>query len=148
MKKSQLRKIIKEEISKLLKEDQLPQVELMADYRFESRYDKSLKSRFARTISETLHLLDYYEETNLAIPPGDSRYPNADNITINSLFSEGEMDIIEDGDDFYAGPIESLTFFQSLPSEFYVTNNMDGDKESFKVTKTGDDSFSTEQLTQ
>ena len=122
MKKSQLRQIIKEEIQSLLKEEQL-----FADF---GGSDNSLETRFARTMSEELH-----------------SFGPSPNMTISGLFSDGEMRDVQDGDDFYAGPTESLEIFNSLPEQFIITNNIDGDKESFKVTKTGDDSFSAEQLT-
>tara|TARA_Y100000034_G_C6713147_1_gene315132 strand:- start:350 stop:724 length:375 start_codon:yes stop_codon:yes gene_type:complete len=123
MKKSQLRKIIKEEISKVLKEEQL-----FADFSFDGS-DNSLETRFARTMSEELH-----------------SFGPSPNMTISGLFSDGEMRDVQDGDDFYAGPTESLEIFNSLPEQFIITNNINRDKESFKVTKTGDDSFSAEQL--
>jgi hypothetical protein len=79
-----------------------------------------LKTRFARSISEIVR--EY------------------DSIDISEHFDE-----YEDGDDFYAGPIEALKFFQTLPNEFIVTNNIDDVKESFKITKTGLNTFTSEE---
>ena len=59
---------------------------------------------------------------------------------------EFDVEKYEDGDDVYAGPIESLRFFQTLPNEFVVTNNMNDVDESFKIIKTGDDSFTAEEI--
>ena len=118
---------------KLLKENKLNEIKLFADFKAESN-DDSMEVKFARSMSETLHLLDYiYGKTNV------------ENLTINDLFTEGDMNSIQDGDEFYAGPGESLRFFQTLPEEFIIINNIDGDKESFKITKTGKNSFNAEK---
>jgi hypothetical protein len=122
MKKSQLRKIIKEEISKVLKETQL-----YADFNAES--DNSLETRFARTVSEILHI---------------EGYPNE--IYISDLYSDGEMRDIKNGDPVYAGPDEVGDFLQTLPSVFTITNNIDGVDESFKITKQSEISFSAEPI--
>tara|TARA_R100000030_G_C3188772_1_gene107804 strand:+ start:101 stop:616 length:516 start_codon:yes stop_codon:yes gene_type:complete len=109
--------------SKLLKEETI-----FANFR-SGVGEGSLKEKFARTMSETLHLWDYW---NL----GER------SIKISELFDEGEMESIRGGDPegFYAGEEESLRVFKSLPSEFYVSNNIEGE-ETFKIIKTGEDSF-------
>ena len=124
MKKSQLRSIIKEEISKILKENKL-----WADFRSGSTHNSD-ESRFARTMSELL-----------------SAFRPSSNITLDELFDDGEMRDVQDGDPFYAGPTESLRIFRSLPEHFIVSNNIQGSYiESYKITKTGPNSFSAEEL--
>jgi hypothetical protein len=113
-----------QQLAGLITESQLNETKLFADFSIESESDTSLKSRFARSISEIAR-----------------EYDHLDNIEIPRFFDE-----YEDGDDFYAGPIESLRFFQTLPEEFVVTNNMNDIDESFKITKTGDDSFTAEEI--
>ena len=108
----------------ILNESQLNETKLFADFSVESESDTSLKSRFARSISEIAR-----------------EYDHLDNIEIPRFFDE-----YEDGDDFYAGPTEALRFFQTLPEEFVVTNNLNDVEESFKITKTGDDSFTAEEI--
>ena len=133
MNKSELKQIIKEEIHKVFSEIKVEKPgyrELYADFSKESK-DNSLASRFARSMSEALELLYDYEENN--------------ELTINDLFSE-EMEEIQDGDKFYAGPGESLEFFKTLPKTFSITNNMDEDDKSFEITKTGEDSFSVKLI--
>jgi hypothetical protein len=103
-------------------ESKLDETKLFADFSLDS--DDSIESRFARSISEIAR-----------------EYEHMDNIEIPNFFDE-----YEDGDDVYAGPIESLRFFQTLPNEFVVTNNMNNVDESFKITKTGDDSFTAEEI--
>ena len=82
-----------------------------------------LKTRFARSISEVAR-----------------EYEHIDNIDISEFFDE-----YEDGDDCYAGPIEALKFFQTLPNEFIVTNNMNDIDESFNITKTGPSTFTAKE---
>jgi hypothetical protein len=105
-------------------ENKLNETKLFADFSVESESDNSIKSRFARSMSEVAREYDYL-----------------DNISIPDFFDE-----YEDGDDFYAGPTESLRFFQTLPDGFIVTNNMNDVEESFKIIKTGDDSFTAEEI--
>ena len=88
-----------------------------------------IESRFARSISEVADL-----------------YRDVSSISIPNFFDE-----YEDGDDFYAGPKESLRFFKKLPNEFIVTSNLkelslDEPERSFKITKTGPDSFKAEEV--
>ncbi len=130
MNKSELKQIIKEEIHKIFSEIRIEKPgykELFADYTVDNT-DTSIKSRFARTMSETLNILD--------LGPGESY-----KLEITSLFSEEGMNQIQDGDEFYAGPQESLEFFKKLPKTFLITHNMNEDNESFEITKTGEDSF-------
>ena len=112
-----------QQLAGLLKENQLNETKLFADFSAESD-DSSIKSRFARSISEVVRV-----------------HEDVDNIEISRVFDE-----YEDGDDFYAGPTESLEFFQTLPNEFIVTDNMNDVEESFKITKTGEDSFTAEEI--
>ena len=107
-----------QQLAGLLKENQLNETKLFANFSAESD-DSSIKSRFARSISEIAREYDYM-----------------DNIDISEYFNE-----YQDGDNFYAGPTESLEFFQTLPDEFIVTNNIDDVDESFKIIKTGPNSF-------
>jgi len=113
-----------QQLAGIINESQLNETKLFADFRDSIIPKTSLKSRFARSISEIAR-----------------EYEHMDNIEIPNFFDE-----YEDGDDFYAGPIESLRFFQTLPNEFIVTNNMDDVDESFKITKTGEDSFTAEEI--
>ena len=106
-----------QQLAGIIKENQLSEAKLFANFSTDS--DSSLKSRFARSISEIAR-----------------EYEDMDSIDISGYFDE-----YQDGDDFYAGPTEALEFFQTLPNKFTVINNIDGDKESFKITKTGSDSF-------
>jgi hypothetical protein len=129
MKKSELRQLIKEEISKVLKEN-----ELFANFKEDS--NNELSDRFARTMSETLHLLNYFY--------GDKEI--YEDISIDDLFSEEGMDDVKDGDDTYAGPKESLKYFQSLPNTFIISNNIGGEKESFKITKSGSNTFNVKPI--
>jgi len=110
-----LRKYLAE--GRLLKEEQL-----FADFKGGS--DNSLKTRFARTMSDELH-----------------SFGPSSNMTISGLFSDGEMRNVQDGDDFYAGPTESLEIFNSLPEQFIITNNIDNE-ETFYITKNGGENFS------
>ncbi len=100
------------------------ETKLFADFGMESESDDSIESRFARSMSEVAREYDYM-----------------DNIDIPGFFDE-----YEDGDTFYAGPAEALKFFQTLPDEFVVTNNMNNVDESFKITKTGSDTFTAEEI--
>jgi len=98
---------------------------LFADFR-ESLIPKistRLKTRFARSISEVAR-----------------EYEHIDNIDISEFFDE-----YEDGDDCYAGPIEALKFFQTLPNEFTVINNMNGIDEVFNIVKTGPSTFTAKE---
>jgi hypothetical protein len=113
-----------QQLAGLITESQLNETKLFADFSIESESDNSIESRFARSISEVAR-----------------EYDHLDNIEIPRFFDE-----YEDGDDFYAGPTEALRFFQTLPEEFIVTNNMNDVDESFKITKTGDDSFTAEEI--
>ena len=113
-----------QQLAGLLKENQLNETKLFADFSIESESDNSIESRFARSISEVVRV-----------------HEDVDNIEISRVFDE-----YEDGDDFYAGPTESLEFFQTLPNEFIVTDNMNDVEESFKITKTGEDSFTAEEI--
>ena len=132
--KKKLKEYLKEMIRKQLKETfdgmepmvrtGLDEAKLFADFSMESESDNSIKSRFARSMSEVAR-----------------EYEHMDNIEISRFFDE-----YADGDDFYAGPTEALRFFQTLPNEFVVTNNIDGVDESFMITKTGDDSFTAEEI--
>ena len=97
--------------------------------------DNSPKSRFAKSMSETLHLLDYfYGKTEV------------DGLTIDDLFSEEGMNDVKEGDDFYAGPAECLSIFKSMPQKFTIVFNMDGADERYLITKTGDDSFDAKEI--
>jgi hypothetical protein len=136
--KEDLIKIIREELGEALgiggtdsvnfqqddtaNESKLDEAKLFADFSLDS--DNSIESRFARSISEIAR-----------------EYEHMDNIDIPGYFDE-----YEEGDDVYAGPTESLKFFQTLPDEFIVTNNIDDVEESFKIIKTGDDSFTAEEI--
>jgi hypothetical protein len=113
-----------QQLAGLITESQLNETKLFADFSVESESDTSIKSRFARSMSEVAR-----------------EYDHLDNIEIPRFFDE-----YEDGDDFYAGPTEALRFFQTLPEEFIVTNNMNDVDESFKITKTGDNSFTAEEI--
>jgi hypothetical protein len=97
--------------------------QLFADFSDSLIPKTKLKTRFARTISEVVR-----------------EYEHMNNIDISEFFDE-----YEDGDDCYAGPIEASKFFQTLPNEFIVTNNMNGIKESFKITKTGLNIFTAKE---
>jgi len=123
--KQQLNEIKRmQQLAGILEESQLNENKsLFADFRAESD-DNSIESRFARSISEIAR-----------------EYTYMDNIDIPGYFDE-----YGDGDDVYAGPTEALNFFQTLPDEFTVTNNIDGIDESFKVIKTGSDSFIAEEI--
>lgn len=103
---------------KFLEKGQLNEAKLFADFSVKSN-DNNIESRFARSISEIAREYDYMGK-----------------IDIPEYFDE-----YQDGDDFYAGPTESLKFFQTLPDEFIVTNNIDDVDESFKIIKTGPNSF-------
>ena len=116
--KEDLMKMIREELNEMFKG-----IKLFANFGSYSD-DNTLESRFARSISEVAR-----------------EYEHMDNIEIPEFFDE-----YEDGDDFYAGPTEALDFFQSLPDEFVVTNNMNDVNESFKITKTGPDSFIAKEI--
>ena len=104
--------------------------ELFADF---GSKENNIGLMFARTMSETLHLLDFTTT-------------KVEKLTIDSLFSGEGMNDVQDGNDFYAGPEESLRFFQQLNNTFIISHNIDGDKESFKITKTGLDSFTAEKI--
>jgi len=103
-------------------DETLNETKLFADFSMDS--DSDIESRFARSISEVAR-----------------EYDHLDNIEISRFFDE-----YEDGDDVYAGPMESLRFFQTLPEEFIVTNNMNNVDESFMITKTGNNSFIAEEI--
>ena len=98
---------------------------LFADFRDSliPRIGTRLKTRFARSISEVAR-----------------EYEHIEDIDILEFF-----DVYEDGDDCYAGPIEASKFFQTLPNEFIITNNMNGIDESFKITKTGLNTFTAKE---
>ena len=113
-----------QQLAGIIKESQLNETKLFADFSIESESDNSIESRFARSISEIAREYEYM-----------------DNIDIPGYFDE-----YKDGDSFYAGPVESLEVFKALPNEFVVTNNIDGVDESFKITKTGPDSFTAEEI--
>jgi hypothetical protein len=107
---------------------------LFADFNAGSN-DNSINSRFARTISELLNF-EYSQNTLQGT------------YTIDSIFNEEGMDDVKDGDEFFAGPTESLAFFQKLPPyyKFIVTHNINGDNESFEVTKIGSNSFNAKEI--
>lgn len=102
----------------------LDEIKLFADFSDSIMPKRSIESRFARSMSEVAREYDYL-----------------DSISLPDFFDE-----YEDGDDFYAGPVESLEFFKALPNEFVVTNNMNDIDESFMITKTGDDSFIAKEI--
>ena len=95
-------------------------------------------NRFARTIAELLRITSEYRNPN-----ENNEFTN---IHIGEVFGYGGMDDIEDGDNFYTGPNESLKTFQSLPKTFTVNNNMDDPTESWKITKIGPSSFNAERI--
>jgi hypothetical protein len=129
-KNSKLKELIRKEIQEMydgmepMNRTGLDETKLFADFSVESESDNSIKSRFARSMSEVAR-----------------EYDHLDNIEIPRFFDE-----YENGDTFYAGPTESLRFFQTLPKEFVVTNNMNNVDESFMITKTGDDSFIAKEI--
>ena len=90
-------------------------------------------NRFARTLAELLRITSEY-----MTPNENNEFTD---LHIDEVFSYGGMDDIEDGDEFYAGPNESLKTFQSLPKTFTVSNNMNDDIESWQITKTGPIAF-------
>jgi hypothetical protein len=94
----------------------------------------SLEQKFARVASEELHT-----------------YGAQDNLTIDDLYSTGEMAVFINGDPegFYASKAESLKVYQSLPPVFTITNNIasgtrdqGSEEETFTITKNEDGSFS------
>jgi hypothetical protein len=88
----------------------------------------SLEQKFARTLSDELHT-----------------FGAQDNLTIDDLYSTGEMAVFINGDPegFYASKAESLKVYQSLPPVFTITNNIQGSvEETFTITKNEDGSFS------
>jgi hypothetical protein len=113
-----------QQLAGIISESQLNEVKLFADFSDNLMPKTSLDVRFARSISEIAR-----------------EYEHMDNIDIPGYFDE-----YKDGDSFYAGPVESLEVFKALPNEFVVTNNMNDVDESFKITKTGEDSFIAEEI--
>ena len=105
---------------------------IIADYSWDG--DNNITNKFGRTMSEMLHLMEYhYGVTEM------------DDLTLENLFEE-EMTDITDDDGFYAGPETVEFMFECLPNEFIVENNIDGEPESFLVTKTGTNTFSAKLI--
>ena len=113
--------------------------DLFADFSGNSSRRRPV-DRFARTIAELLEILSENRDLN--------KNPEFTDVHIDDVFGYEGMDDIEDGNEFYAGPNESLEIFQSLPKSFKVSHNIDSDNNimSWEITKTGFGSFNANAI--
>ncbi len=107
---------------------------LKADFNWENT-DKSLKSKFARTIANLIYELD----------KGGSK-----NFTIKDAFSP---DIYDGNDeDLFIDIDGALKYFQKLPENFIIDSNIEGDESitgysmKYQITKTGNDTFTAKDI--
>ncbi len=105
---------------------------IIADFGFNSK--NTAENKFGRTMSEMLHLMEYHHGAT-----------KVDDLTLDELF-EGELEDITDNDEFYAGPETVKFIFKHLPKKFIIENNIDGNPESFLITKTEENTFSAKLI--
>jgi nucleoside diphosphate kinase len=113
-----------QQLAGLIKEGQLNEETIFADYSSDTT-DSDIKTKLARNLSEEIYALE------------------AEEGTIDSLFTQEMEQYAEGNDDFYANREEALQAFTELPDTFTITNNIDGDEGMHKaiITKTGPESW-------
>ena len=119
-----------QQLAGIISESQLNEETIFADYS-SGAVKNDIKVKLARNLSEEIFALE------------------AEQGTIDSLFSSGEMEQYAEGnDDFYANREEALEAFTSLPTTFTITNNIDGEENMHKaiITKTGPESWNAEVI--